>query len=84
MSFSCRYERHGTPLNISDVLPTEIPPCQYCQSPRTFEFQILPQILYELKEQHVDFGTLQVFTCSNSCVSDRMYLNEFVFKQDVI
>eukprot|EP00797_Seminavis_robusta_P003600 Sro1227_g254300.2 (253) ;mRNA; r:14921-15679 len=28
--------------------PTEIPPCPYCQAPRAFEFQLMPQMLHFL------------------------------------
>eukprot|EP00850_Spirogloea_muscicola_P014631 SM000106S13979 [mRNA] locus=s106:354066:365445:+ [translate_table: standard] len=41
---------------------------------RTFEFQILPQILYFLKtttelDDALDFGTLAVYTCPKSCTT---------------
>ena len=49
-----------------------MPPCPRCGAPRTFEFQILPQIINHLKvdsELHsaADFGSAAVYTCSKSC-----------------
>ena len=49
-----------------------VPPCPRCGAPRTFEFQILPQIINHLKvdsELHsaADFGSAAVYTCSKSC-----------------
>ena len=46
-----------------------VPPCPRCGAPRTFEFQILPQIINHLKvdsELHsaADFGSAAVYTCS--------------------
>lgn len=42
-------ERHNDdsePLWIrSDHQPSDIPPCPYCQAPRAFEFQLMPQML---------------------------------------
>ncbi|XP_044729427.1 programmed cell death protein 2 [Chrysoperla carnea] len=76
-----RYERNGVPLRISDAQLPEIPRCEYCNSERQFEFQIVPQILYELKEDSVDFGTLDVYTCSKSCsIKDNpiTYKNEYI------
>ncbi|KAH3756099.1 programmed cell death protein 2 [Pelomyxa schiedti] len=51
--------------------PQDIPPCQNCGAPRTFEFQILPQLIYFLgvdpQVSSFDWGTAAVFTCSSSC-----------------
>lgn len=81
-----RYDRGGEPLYIAEKpLPTNIPDCEYCGVPREFEFQIMPQLLYELKEHDIDWGVLLVYTCRDSCKGESInsYKNEFVFRQDV-
>eukprot|EP00808_Paulinella_micropora_P016691 g55434.t1 len=62
----------ASPLFLSKVMPTAIPACALCGAPRRLEFQILPQIIHYLQiksqdEDALDFGTLLVYTCSNSC-----------------
>ncbi|CAH8618316.1 unnamed protein product [Schistosoma mattheei] len=66
-----RFHRGGKPIWLSDD-PVEVEKCEVCGSERVFEFQVTPQILYHLKLDNVgelnpDFGSLYVFTCSNSC-----------------
>ncbi|KAL0582630.1 hypothetical protein ABG067_007397 [Albugo candida] len=60
-----------------------IPSCSNCGSPRKFEFQILPQLLYYLQvdAEHWEWGTLVVFTCVKSCQSPNSCAEEFVFYQ---
>ena len=35
-------------IRQDEQAPTEIPPCPYCQGPRRFEFQLMPQLLHYL------------------------------------
>ena len=54
------------------LLPDMIPPCPSCSGPRTFEFQIMPQILNHLGLDHsnpdsIDFGALMVYSCQANC-----------------
>ncbi|XP_059483474.1 programmed cell death protein 2 [Neocloeon triangulifer] len=84
-----RYEKDGTPLWVCGInQPTSIPPCEYCGNERTFEFQVLPQMLNYLSLDQVgksiDWGTLAVFTCKNSCSSGDTYKAEYIFKQDIL
>ncbi|XP_021926368.1 programmed cell death protein 2 [Zootermopsis nevadensis] len=86
-----RYDRGGTPLWISsDHTPNEddIPCCEYCGQHRRFEFQILPQLLNYLgldsTEKSVDWGTLAIYTCSQSCNEGPAYKREFLWKQDIV
>ncbi|CAI5519076.1 unnamed protein product, partial [Closterium sp. Naga37s-1] len=49
-----------------------IPPCGGCGAPRIFEFQVLPQIIYysapdATADSALDFATLAVYVCPNSC-----------------
>lgn len=79
-----RYERGGEPLWVSaEPKPSDIPKCEYCGCERQFEFQILPQLLYGIKEDKLDWGVIVVYTCKKSCVSEICYKKEFVFKQDI-
>ncbi|XP_066248550.1 programmed cell death protein 2 [Euwallacea similis] len=81
-----RYERGGQPLLIAEnPIPSHIPNCEYCGCTRIFEFQIMPQMLYELNEKHLDWGVLLIYTCKDSCKGDSInsYKREFVFQQNV-
>lgn len=79
-----RYKRGGKPLWIaSQPLPENIPNCEYCNSPRQFECQLMPQMLTLLKENDLDWGIVAVYTCNQSCTDINGYKIEFVFKQDV-
>ncbi|XP_044586777.1 programmed cell death protein 2-like [Cotesia glomerata] len=59
-----RYQRGGDPLLVSkENKPQKIPPCENCNSRRTFEFQIMPQLLNKLNcsnENSIDWGVLLV------------------------
>uniref|UniRef100_A0A3Q3WXJ0 MYND-type domain-containing protein n=1 Tax=Mola mola TaxID=94237 RepID=A0A3Q3WXJ0_MOLML len=83
-----RYSRGGHPLWVSSRhIPSDhdIPPCT-CGAQRTFEFQVMPQLLNSLcvdsTGSSIDWGTLAVYTCSASCDRDGQYCPEFVWKQD--
>ncbi|XP_074521957.1 programmed cell death protein 2 [Halichoeres trimaculatus] len=83
-----RYTRGGSPLWVSAKhIPSDqdIPPCT-CGAKRTFEFQVMPQLLNSLSVDStgasIDWGTLAVYTCTNSCNHDNQYCLEFIWKQD--
>eukprot|EP00897_Mesotaenium_endlicherianum_P005614 jgi/Mesen1/5080/ME000252S04195 len=74
----------------------QVSPCVCCGSPRVFEFQVLPQLLYFLRVEtavesdSLDFGVLAVYTCERSCdpttittsgASASAYVEEFVWTQ---
>ncbi|KAG0226877.1 Programmed cell death protein 2 [Actinomortierella wolfii] len=78
------------PLFVSDLgipKPEDIPPCPHCHKERTFEFQILPQLLNYMAIDHsradaLDFGTVLVYSCKENChVEGKHYLDEVVFVQ---
>jgi len=82
-----RYDEGGTPLWVSDEnIPRDedIPPCQ-CGAPRVFEFQIMPQLLNYLSidtsSDSMDWGTLAVYSCPDSCPLDEGMREEFVWMQ---
>ncbi|XP_029000618.1 programmed cell death protein 2 [Betta splendens] len=84
-----RYSRGGSPLWVSSQhIPSDqdIPPCS-CGGKRIFEFQVMPQLLNTLcvdsTEASIDWGTLAVYTCSNSCNHDDQYCPEVIWKQDL-
>ncbi|KAF1392991.1 hypothetical protein PFLUV_G00033770 [Perca fluviatilis] len=83
-----RYSREGCPLWVSSQhIPSDqdIPACT-CGAKRTFEFQVMPQLLNSLcvdsTGASIDWGTLAVYTCSASCNHDDQYCPEFIWKQD--
>ncbi|XP_058485409.1 programmed cell death protein 2 [Solea solea] len=83
-----RYSLGGYPLWVSSQhTPSEqdIPPCT-CGAKRTFEFQVMPQLLNSLcvdsTGASIDWGTLAIYTCSASCNHDDQYCPEFIWKQD--
>ncbi|XP_070503973.1 programmed cell death protein 2 [Chironomus tepperi] len=81
-----RYNRHALePLWISSkgiLNKSNIPNCLNCNSKRSFEFQIMPQMLNDLKDYDLDWGIIAIYTCENDCYS-RKYIHEFCYKQDV-
>jgi pre-rRNA-processing protein TSR4 len=82
-----RYSRHGSPLWISDhaiLNPSLVPNCTICKGRRTFEFQIMPQMLNELKNYELDWGVIAVYTCEKDCDVDGQYVKEFCYKQDIM
>ncbi|KFR11326.1 Programmed cell death protein 2, partial [Opisthocomus hoazin] len=84
-----RYCRGGEgPIWVSgENIPEEndIPNC-LCGAKRIFEFQIMPQLLNHLQVdslgESIDWGTLVVYTCADSCGEGSEYLEEFIWKQD--
>eukprot|EP00945_MAST-04E_sp_MAST-4E-sp1_P008077 g8077.t1 len=77
--------------NRPDVL-RGVPLCPRCNSPRRFEFQVMPQLLFHLDGENsvglsndFDFGTIAVYTCTNSCTSNSAtnYLEEYVWCQQM-
>lgn len=83
-----RYSRGGSPLWVSSQhIPSgqDVPPC-LCGAQRTFEFQVMPQLLNSLQVDStgnsIDWGTLAVYTCSDSCERGDQYCREFIWKQD--
>lgn len=83
-----RYDRGGAPLWVSSQhkpLEENIPRCP-CGAKRIFEFQVMPQLLIHLKvdstDASIDWGTLLVYTCADSCQQDNKYVPEFIWKQD--
>ena len=62
-----RYERGGTPLlcTSSPALGSP-PPCHLCKAPRSFELQVMPQLLFELKlgleaDSCLDWGSIYIY-----------------------
>eukprot|EP00249_Psilotum_nudum_P018347 c26760_g1_i1 orf=210-1457(+) len=67
-------------LELSDIRP-----CPLCNSPRIFEFQILPQLLYFFgvsnEADSLDWATIAIFSCESSCSSSKSYVEEFAWVQ---
>lgn len=80
-----RYDRGGEPLWVSgeaSINAADVPACPYCQGPRIFEFQIMPQLLNDLGNEVIDWGTIVVYTCKQNCSQGPAYKKEFVWQQD--
>lgn len=79
-----RYERRGKPLLCNKQQMKNPPNCSRCGSVRTFEMQIMPQILSELKlgmdlvDAGLDWGSIYVFTCDRSCAVEEYVREETV------
>ncbi|KAG0344652.1 Programmed cell death protein 2 [Podila humilis] len=78
------------PLYVSDIgVPKkeDIPPCPDCKGARTFEFQIMPQLINYLAIDHsaadaLDFGTVLVYSCKHNChVAGKHYQHEIALVQ---
>lgn len=83
-----RYCRGGSPLWVTaEHVPREeeVPECT-CGAKRLFEFQIMPQLLNHLKvdstDASIDWGTVAIYTCAESCDQGNKYSPEFIWKQD--
>ncbi|UYV74670.1 PDCD2 [Cordylochernes scorpioides] len=72
------------PLWVGKEVPANIPPCSSCGAPRTFLFQVMPQLLNHLHSEELDWGTLAVYICSKSCdgTDPLDYHPEYVWQQD--
>ncbi|TMW64018.1 hypothetical protein Poli38472_014135 [Pythium oligandrum] len=68
------------------------PPCARCGAARKFEFQVLPQLLFylqvdqtsslqQISEKSCEWGTLAVYTCTESCNLNGEYSEEFLHYQ---
>lgn len=84
-----RYNRGGEILYISaENKIKDVPKCQECNGIRQFEFQIMPQLLNYLGLEDtlksIDWGVLLIFTCAKSCISQKGYISEYIWKQDIV
>lgn len=81
-----RYNRGFEPLWISSkgiLKKSNIPNCLNCNGQRSFEFQIMPQMLNDLKNYDLDWGIIAIYTCAKDCNTNEKYIQEFCYKQDV-
>ncbi|NXJ09336.1 PDD2L protein, partial [Odontophorus gujanensis] len=85
-----RYSWGGQPLFITCPpanFDNSIPACSNCGSNRIFEFQLMPALVSMLQgdaDLSVEFGTVIVYTCEQSCwpANHQTPLEEFVFVQE--
>ncbi|XP_060526105.1 programmed cell death protein 2-like [Cylas formicarius] len=84
-----RYSREGNPLLLYPLKNATDNKCLYCQEESVFEFQLLstiiPKLRLTLDDQacaRLDFGTVLVYTCKNSCwKEDAVFQTETVIVQ---
>ena len=68
-----RYAYSGSPLWPIPEHDLAVRSCESCGAERKFELQVLPSALYLLGEplQHMDWSSVLVFSCSESCDTGR-------------
>ncbi|XP_010864886.2 programmed cell death protein 2-like [Esox lucius] len=89
-----RYSWNGSPLFLAPPpsdLAMVVPGCGLCGGTRGFEFQLMPALVTLLQrtdpgagqETALEFGTVMVFTCRNSCwlSGSTSPVEEFVYLQ---
>jgi pre-rRNA-processing protein TSR4 len=89
-----RYGRWGEnetrPLWVaSETIPVDVPACEHCGAPRDFEMQVMPQVLHFVGNGHgpdvgstgLDFGTIAIYSCTNSCQGSSDYVAEYAWVQ---
>ncbi|KAJ0265095.1 MYND-type domain-containing protein [Hirschfeldia incana] len=73
------------PMASGRVSKSEVPNCKSCGGPRCFEFQAMPQLLFFFggsnDRESLDWATIVVYTCENSCDTSLSYNEEFVWVQ---
>ncbi|XP_047312935.1 programmed cell death protein 2 [Impatiens glandulifera] len=83
----CRHEKAKPlwPMHSGRPSKADIPNCSSCGGPRAFEFQILPQLLYYFGVKNdvdsLDWASIVVYTCENSCEGSSSYKEEFSWVQ---
>lgn len=84
-----RYQRGGQPLPATEKAPPlgEPEKCQLCGGDREFEMQLTPHLLslleVDLVGQSIDWASLYIYTCKNSCrIPEDGYAREVVVKRD--
>ncbi len=85
-------ETGGRPLWVTDqeqLDERKVPLCR-CGKRREFEFQVLPQLLNHLNVDNsdkdaLDWGTLAVYTCPDSCGDGtKQYFEEYAYCQPIV
>ncbi|XP_078445258.1 zinc finger (MYND type) family protein / programmed cell death 2 C-terminal domain-containing protein isoform X2 [Wolffia australiana] len=73
------------PLPSGRPSESDIPKCCYCGGSLCYEFQILPQLLYYFNVKNetgsLDWATIAVYSCSDSCEAGNGYKEEFAWVQ---
>ncbi|KAK6936548.1 Programmed cell death protein 2, C-terminal [Dillenia turbinata] len=71
------------PMSSGRPCKADIPKCCYCGGPRIFEFLILPQYYFGVKNDadSLDWATVAVHTCEASCEASIAYKEESVWVQ---
>ncbi|WCJ34691.1 Programmed cell death protein 2 [Euphorbia peplus] len=73
------------PSTSGQLSTADIPSCSYCGGPMTYEFQVLPQLLYYFGVKNdvdsLDWATIVVYTCVASCEGSVSYKEEYAWVQ---
>jgi len=58
-----------------------VPPCEGCGRERRWEIQVLPQFIYQIKEQKLDWNSIVIYSCPDSCTKSKQ---EFAHVQAIV
>lgn len=79
-----RYQVLGTPLSLDpcQFSSGRLPPCcDSCGASRCFELQLMPKLV-DLTKGRVQFGTVQIFTCSANCSRDQNHVEHALLQSE--
>lgn len=66
----------------------DFPTCRSCGGNTTVEFQIMPGLLVQMDSdiggpQDLDWGLLNILTCVKNCKSEKGFVEEYLWRQEV-
>ena len=75
--------------HTQEHVPTQVPACELCGAARQFEFQVMRHLLrlidVDSVQQSIDWATIVVYTCANSCYIDaNAYALEYIYANRIM
>lgn len=85
-----RYSWKGQPLLNKSIGFPGVDDCPNCGCKRTFELQLMPGLISQLKcssqsnePLNIDFGTVLIYCCSNNCDNQQFNEEKCIFLEDL-